>query len=107
MVLSRTQEKLLRRYKQLAERPPTFLAFFRASLMHLLAIAALGAAGGYVLCAAGELLAASFFAGAACGAIARQLGQLRVAAVASPVLSQIIDQDRVQRLLDGRSDLAY
>ena len=106
MVLSRTQEWLLRRYTQYAERPPTFLALLRASLRQFLTVAALGVGGGYVLYAAGEVLAASFLVGAAFGAIVRQLAQLRVAAVAGTVLSQIIDQDRVQRLLHGPSDLA-
>jgi hypothetical protein len=47
-----------------------------------------------------------FLAGTAFGAIVRQLTQLRVAAAAARVLSQIIDQDRVQRLLRGPSDRA-
>jgi hypothetical protein len=106
MSLSRTEQWLLRRYTQYADRPPTFLALLRAALPHLLTWALLGAAAGYLLCATGEPLAASFIAGGAFGAIVRQLAQLRVAAIAAPVLSQIIDQDRVQRLLHDRSDLA-
>src|SRR5262245_34372307 len=101
MSLSRTEEWLLRRYTQYAERPPTYGTLLRGALPQLLVIAGLGAAGACVLFAADEPLGASFAVGFAFGAIVRQLAQLRVAAVAAPVLSRIIDQDRVQRLLSG------
>ena len=99
MPLTRTEQWLLRRYAMYRERPPSFASLLRAALRQLLTIAVLGAASGYLLNAGGEPAAASFVAGAAFGAILRQLAQLRVAAAAAPVLSKIIDQDRVERLL--------
>lgn len=100
MTLTRTERSILNLYLSYMERPPAFLRLLKFASRKILTMAAASAFLGYVFFSNGYRQSGCLLFGIGIGAISRQLGQLRLAVIAARLLPQVMDRDKIKRLLD-------
>jgi|SRR5579863_3088144 len=100
MALTRTEEFILSMYRSYLDRPPSFMNLLKAAARRMLNMAVASGFLGTLFYSYGYRQSGCLLYGIGIGAIARQIGQIRVAVVGARLLARIVDRDRIEQLLN-------
>lgn len=104
MKLTLLQRKILERYRQFRDQPPTLGRLVTLSLVnHILLIMVCGAAIACFAVVIADVSGMIFFVGLGMGAICRDIGLFRRTALAWPALHAIIDWKKLDEILAADS----
>jgi len=100
MPLTRTERFILSMYRSYLDRPPSLMSLLKAASRRMLTMAAASGFLGALFYSYNFRQSGCLLFGIGIGAIARQIGQIRVSVVAARLLARIVDREQIEQLLN-------